>query len=165
MKKNVSIFLSITMFLFCLNVSALTTSAKTLDTTSEKYEVLNGNGELMYIADSLEEAENYMNKGSNNDTRSIGSVFKVAKVAFQKGVSVIGAAYTIYKVGQVIMGKADVADVIKTIVPVDQLNELREFSKTIFVYSRTDRVINPYPPHSFEGAMWKQNNFYYVVQS
>ncbi|MBC5998399.1 hypothetical protein EAI30_16740 [Romboutsia ilealis] len=37
-------------------------------------------------------------------------------------------------------------------------------TKTMHIYARSKTLHNPYPPHSYEGAMWKKNNFYVVVK-
>ena len=37
-------------------------------------------------------------------------------------------------------------------------------TKNMHIYSRSNTLYNPYPPHSYEGAMWKKNNFYVVVK-
>lgn len=37
-------------------------------------------------------------------------------------------------------------------------------TKTMRIYSRSGGITNPYPPNSYQGAMWKKNNFYVVVK-
>lgn len=160
MKKATLIFLSMIMFVFSISGTTLTTYGKTLD-TSTKYEVFNGHGELIYIADTLEDAEFYMANIDNND-RSAGAVWKVAKTVFQKAATPIMITCIVYRVGDWLLSDGEVLDIINEIVPIRTLMEIAELGEDLFIYSRSNSLSNPYPPNSYEGAMWVSNNYYYV---
>lgn len=169
MKKRIIVLFSLLTFIITSNLGVLTTSAQTLDKGTDnnaKYKVFNGYGELMYTSDSLEDAEQYLAAlNSNTSERSISSVFKVARTAFKKlpnlSTPVMVLCVT-YKVGQYALGKADVSDIINEIIPLNTLKEIAASLDEVILYSRSSKIFNPYPPHSYEGAMWKKNNFYYV---
>lgn len=38
-----------------------------------------------------------------------------------------------------------------------------EYKIKIRIRSSDGNVFNPYPPHSYEGAMWQKNNFYVEI--
>lgn len=116
--------------------------------------MFNGYGELMYTSDSLEDAEQYLAAlNSNTSERSISSVFKVARTAFKKlpnlstPVMVLCVTYS---------------DIIIEIIPLNTLKEIAASLDEVIIYSRSSKIFNPYSPHSYQGSMWKKNNFYYV---
>lgn len=168
MKRFIAI-LSIFILTFTSSASAFTYNNELLgsnkNSEEEKFEVYNGYGELLEVTDTLEEAEEYLaelNK-DGTDEKSISSMYHVAKVGISKAMPVVLGACVIYKVGQVVLGKAQVIDVIDLIVPVKTLSEIAGTIKRLNIYSSSSTVLNPYPPHSAQGAWWTRNNFYYVI--
>ena len=168
MKKFIAM-LSIFLLSFTSSTSALTYNNESLDSTKnsteEKFEIYNGYGELLEVSDSLEEAEEYLSKlnADGSDEKSLSKVYHVAKVGINKAMPIVLGACVIYKVGQVVLGKAQVIDVIDLIVPVKTLAETAGTAKRLNLYSNSSTVLNPYPPHSAQGATWTRTNFYYVV--
>ena len=169
-KYNSFIKRSISMFLCCLiifNGIALSAFAAEMPAEKEKkqYKVYNGYGELVYTADSLEEAENYLKNLQCSQGRSSSSgaqiVFKTALSGTVNALLLIG--YTAYAINKYQMGEIEAKEIITTIISPPSLEEIIEFNTRIGVYSVGTSVINPYPPHSYQATTWIRNNFYYVT--
>ena len=168
-RKRILILFGLLTFIITSNLGILVTNAKTLDndiSNTEKYEVFNGYGELIYVSDSLEEAENYIAMlNSNGSQKSVSAVYKVAKTFFSKAATPIMITCVTYRVGQYILGNGDVKSIIDEIIPLSTLIEIANAAKYINVYSASSIISNPYPPHSYSGAMWNRTNFYYVTSA
>lgn len=117
----------------------------------------NGFGEEVYSANSLEEAEEFIN--GSNKTRSAKPYTLVCKFT----QAVVTTIAVIYKTVQWLTNETDIYDLINTIVPYKALEEMAEKNKCAYIYAVDS--INPYPPHSYQGATWKKTNSYYVLES
>lgn len=143
--------------------------------TSEnaQVEVYDGFGNLVYVCDSLEEAEVYINSSQNaqmdsNDSvnpTSVGTFFKLCKF-FGKYLNAAGMVITgisaIYMTVQYARGEAEFIDIVDQIVPVSTLMNMFNSKRSGYIYGTN--ATNPYPPHSYQGATWIQMNTYYVIE-
>lgn len=141
---------------------------RTPENKEAAYKVYNGYGEVIYEADSLEEAEAYLNAICGNaGTKSARSTGMLAAKTMIKGLGIAGAIITaglvIYNVKGVAMGEKDVIDVIDCFFPASTLLEIANNKSYIYVYSSSGTVVNPYPPNSYQVAQWYKTNFYCVV--
>lgn len=134
--------------------------------SASQYTVYNGYGEIVYIADNLEEAEAEayifgVNEG--NSTRSPRSGWLMAKTLIEIATRLILVGVIIYEVNGVMAGESTIIDVIDVTFPASTLKEIAENRNTIYVYSSSGVVVNPYPPNSYQGSQWYKTNFYCVV--
>lgn len=121
-----------------------------------------GYGKIIYEADTLEEAEAYLNSLSGSRSVSRSAVL-VARTAIKIATTLILVGCTIYTVQGVLLGEADIIDIIDLFIPIETLMEIEANREYIYVYSSSGTVVNPYPPNSYQGAMWIKSNFYCIV--
>lgn len=178
MRKKLS---SIICFVLSLLVtcSALPMNISAAEPEEDKiFEVYDGYGNLVYEANSIEEAEEYIGNalgltndptvdGENNvnGTRSAASFLKLCKFAgkFISGVAtVLTVIDLIYTFSQYCNNEATLYDVIDTVVPISVLEKLASNGGKAYLYGSNS--FNPYPPHSYQGATWVRTNHYYVVE-
>lgn len=129
----------------------------------ELYEVYDGYGNKIYEANSLEEAENYIFylKGktkSNSNFKKLVQFFVFLVTATQTYSSGIA---TIYRTVQWAQNEAEFLDVLDEVVPYSTLKEMFTSGKRGYLYGVDE--VNPYPPHSYQGAMWLKSVTYYVL--
>ncbi len=125
------------------------------------YIIYNGFGQEVYVADSLEDAEDFLN--SNNYTRSTKDFLLICKFTAHTVATVVATISFIYRTIQWLNNETDITNLINEIVPYKVLEEIAEKNKCAYIYAADS--FNPYPPHSYQGAMWKKTNSYYVVES
>lgn len=167
MKKVLSFFLVLTLCITALPLSFLEVrAAEEEPQTEEVYEVYNGFGELEFTASSIEEVEKKLNEDYST-TRGVNSFIKLCKF----GAKFVGGVGTLLTVIDVVYnfisyanGKAQLIDVIDAIVPYSTLKKLVNSQKRGYLYGK-NAGINPYPPHSYQGAMWLKSQTYYVIRS
>lgn len=162
------------MCLNCTTIGAKEIQSNEIPTSeSSQVEVYDGFGNLVYVCDTLEEAEFYINNNEHEQTSSInavnpasvGSFFKLCKF-FGKylnaaGMVVTGIA-TIYMTVQYAKGEAEFIDIVDQIVPVSTMINLFNTKRSGYIYGTN--ASNPYPPHSQQGATWLQMNTYYIIE-
>lgn len=144
------------------NVFAAENNEKAASAT--QYKVYNGYGEIVYTADSLEEAEAYIS-GTNEgtSTRSARSAWLAAKTLIKIGAKLALSGAVLYEVNGVMTGESTIIDVIDLFFPASSLAEMATNRDVIYVYSSSGLVVNPYPPNSYQGSQWYRTNFYCVV--
>ena len=126
-----------------------------------KYTVYNGFGEKVYVTDSLEDAEDFIN--GNTNTRSAKEFQLICKFVASKVIATLATIEFIYRTVQWLQNEADMTDLINEIVPYKVLEEIAEKYKCAYIYAKDS--FNPYPPHSYQGATWRKTNSYYVLES
>lgn len=126
------------------------------------YDIYNGYGELVYVADTLEEAEDYIM--DQQDEKSARGFKKICQFSAKK-LGVVGVVLTaidvIFTFTDYLKGEADMIDVIDAIVPISVLERLLVEGNSGILYF--NEGFNPYPPHSYQGVMWVKANSYYVI--
>lgn len=168
MKKLIHLFVSLAIITCLLPMTSVNVSANENTDVEEpkvveEYKVYNGHGEVVYIAKTFEDAEAYI---LNGNARSINYV-KLAKFGAKLGgyvsgiLTVLTVIELVYRTVQYANGEAEFIDIIDVIVPVSFLQELAQNGKTAYLYGTTG--VNPYPPHSYQGATWLKNNTYYIA--
>lgn len=133
------------------------------DDEPELFEVYDGYGNKIYEANSIEEAENYIFylKGktkSNSDFKKLVQFFVLLVTTTQTYTTGIAV---IYKAVQWAQNEAEFVDVLDEIVPYSTLKEMFTSGKRGYLYGVDE--VNPYPPHSYQGAMWLKSVTYYVI--
>ena len=163
MKKIFMCILCVILVFGCMNINSIASEKTSM--TEVEYKVYNGFGELIYVADSLEEAECYL-EGQNMNSRSERGLYQIAKLVVKsanKTVGVITAACVIYRVGDWLFSDGEVIDIVNVLVSTDTIMEIYEWAKELRLYSNTTALVNPYPPNSYQGVMWIKNTFSYIV--
>lgn len=127
----------------------------------KEYTVYNGFGEEVYVADSLEDAEDFIN--GNINTRTAKDFLLICKFTAKIVITTLSAIEFIYRTVQWLQNEADMTDLINEIVPYKVLEEMAEKNKRAYIYAKDS--FNPYPPHSYQGATWRKTNSYYVLES
>ena len=169
MKKILSFCLAFAICLSVLPISSLEVCAAEDDEEQSEttYEVYNGFGELQFTASSIEEVEYRLNGNSDPNSRSLEGFIKLCKFG-AKYIGTVGTILTvidfIYTTVAYANGEADFIDIIDTIVPYSTLQSLISSGKRGYLYGK-DAGPNPYPPHSYQGAMWIKSQTYYVIES
>lgn len=160
MKKLLS--LCLVFSLLCSLVTPAFAVDNTPLPTEKNYKVYNGYGEIIYEADTLEEAEVYLN--SLSGSRSVSrSAILAARTAIKIVTTIVLVDCTIYTVQGVLLGKADLIDIIDLFFPIETLMEIEKNREYISVYTSSGTIVNPYPPNSYQGTRWIKDNFYCVV--
>ncbi|WP_195245651.1 hypothetical protein [Clostridium celatum] len=143
----------------------------------EQHRVFNGNGELIYTANSIAEAEEFLSnlatsKGIEfNDENTVDAIegnsdSRIPAILLAKGVmkALLSGwtitAVVIYQTCKWLNGDADFIDVIDTIGPFSALMEMAAKGALILYYCFGGT--NPYPPHSYQYYQWVRTNTYYV---
>lgn len=158
-KKGTAVLLTLAILICSSGMSVFAIEQE--GTSQKSYEVYNGYGELIHVADSLEEAESYI-PNANCDTRSSGAALLAAKTAIKKAVPIVVGACVLYKTYKWTQGEAELIDILDVIVPVKTLQEIVAERSQLNLYA-TANGTNPYPPHSYQGATWIRSSFYYIV--
>lgn len=164
MKKVFASILCMILVIGCFNINALAAEIPE-ETKEQKYEVYNGYGELLYVADSLEEAEEYLGNHCGNE-RSARLAYKIGKLTVKEVLEEVGIVKAIcvaYRVGDYFFGDGELIDIANEIVPISTLWAIANTIYELHLYSNTPNLSNPYPPNSYQGAQWVRNTFYYIV--
>lgn len=143
------------------------------------FKVHNGNGEVVFTANTRQEAESFLtehfaeklkNEGNVQDraedsvqARAGGIVAKVVKKLGPAG-KIITVTCIAYRIGDYLLGDGTIEDIIGEIIQIDTLRELAKDMKEILIHTYTNYPINPYPPHSYQGAMWTRQNFWWIAE-
>ena len=165
MKNFFAILLAMTL-LFCGSASCLQVNAAGAPMEEKNYEVYNGYGELIYVADSLEEAEQYLNAalGMERDARGafLAAMTYIAYLnATAHTIKVVGCVT--YEIDQYYLGEAEVKYILTQILSPSRMDEIIAAQDPVYLYSRSASLLNPYPQNSYQGAMWYKNNYYVIV--
>ena len=164
-RKIISLLLSIAIMFGIVGNTAFAAERLSNAERVKKYVVYNGNGEILYEAESLTDAENYM-MGRNTNCRSTRGIIKIAKAVID-AVSPVGkvvvGALTIYEINQTMAGKSEIIDIISIHFPISELLKIAANKQAVYVYSKSGLIQNPYPPNSYQGSQWYKTNFYCVV--
>lgn len=163
-KRIISFVLCMSVLFGTMGLSVFAAENNEKATSTNQYKVYNGYGEIVYTADSLEDAEAYIS-GTNEGTStcSARSAWMIAKTLIKliPTLTLIGATY--YTVNSAMVGESTVIDIIDIYFPASTLIEIAENRNVIYVYSTSGLVVNPYPPNSYQGSQWYKTNFYCVV--
>ena len=165
MKKTFFIFitslLTLTIFITLLSPIGVSAKSETNITRNKTYSVYNAQGELIGVVDDLSKAEQVISMSSlslrtNTTSMQITSTSKLlatVRVIMKVIAAVIFVSYQLTGV--------NLEEYLRTYVSIPAINAL----KKMYFYSRDGNTSSPYPPNSYEGAMWKRNNFYIVVEN
>lgn len=163
-KRIVSLVLCMSVLFGTMGANAFAAENNKNVASATQYKVYNGYGEIVYTADSLEDAEAYIS-GTNEgtSTRSARSAWLVAKTLIKVGTTLALSGAVLYEVNGVMAGESTIIDVIDLFFPASTLVEMATNRDVIYVYSSSGVVVNPYPPNSYQGSQWYRTNFYCVV--
>lgn len=145
MKKYLSIFL----MLLVLVTSSLSVLASSIQTENEikTFKVYDGAGNLLDTVNSKDDLSLY---GIDQNQRADLLVAK-----FTKTYGEIGMVHELaLGLTKLTLWLAET----KVQVPYCPTESL------VYIYSKDRNLYNPYPPNSYEGAMWPQNNFIIIVE-
>lgn len=161
MKKIIKIMTTLVVTLLLVTVLPCAAFADDSDASEEStYEVYNGFGELIGTFDSFEDAEAFIS-GDDVNARSSSNAIKICKFT----IKLIDIMITIVRIYSTALEYAKseemMIEIVKAIVPEEIKEGLAKEGKSAFLYGVD--APNPYPPHSYQGAMWVKNNTYYIV--
>lgn len=161
MKKIIKIMTTLVVTLLLVTVLPCAAFADDSNASEEStYEVYNGFGELIGTFDSFEDAEAFIS-GDDGNARSSSNAIKICKFA----IALIDVMIKIVRVYSTALEYAKseemMIEIVKAIVPEEIMEGLAKEGKSAFLYGVD--APNPYPPHSYQGAMWVKNNTYYIV--
>ena len=165
MKKSILSFITslliLTIFVTLLSPIGVSAKSETSITKNQTYSVYNAQGELVGVVDDLSKAEqvismNSLSLRSNTTSMQITSAGKLLATVRVIMKVIAGVIFLSYQLTGV-----DLNAYLRTYVSIPIINAL----KIMYFYSRDGNTSSPYPPNSYEGAMWKRNNFYIVVEN
>ena len=164
MKRIIKIMTTLVVTLLLVTVLPCATFADDSDASEEStYEVYNGFGELIGTFDSFEDAEAFIS-GNDGITRFSSNAKKICKfiITLYNVIEIMAEVVEIFTTLIEYAGNEEMMlKIIDIIVPQNIKEGLAREGKSAFLYGVD--APNPYPPHSYQGAMWVKNNTYYIV--
>ena len=149
MKRIIALIMCMIM-LFCSSKVDCMAAENTVPNEKKQYEVYNGYGKFIYEAESLEEAETYIEsitEGANRAAKSGTLVFWTGISIALNVITLIG--FTAYSINQYYLGEQEAIEIIDHTIPLAQIQEIVQNKQRVGYYAVSLTVKNPYPPNSY----------------